>query len=205
MQTTRGGIAVAPQLRVRAWFIGICALVLLLLSVAVAAGCLTPSRMAANESAAIAACKTFAEAQKLYHRTDWDKDGVLEYARAITGANSLYEEHAGRGDRTLVDTAFAQAAGAPGVVQPKAGYVFRILMGQGPAAPGGRKSYLVDCRMTQGFALVVCPASYDGTGRNTFILSDTGIVYQEDLGPDTVRIVNAMTEYDPGSGWVAAE
>lgn len=205
MQMTRGGIAVAPKIRKGVWFGGMCVLILLLLSVAVSWACMMPSRMAANESSAIAACKTFADAQALYHRTDWNSDGVLEYAQAITGANSLYETYAGRGDRTLVDAAFAQAAGAPGVVRPKTGYVFRILTGQSPAAPGGRKSYLVDGKMTQGFAILACPASYDGSGRNTFILSDSGIVYQKDLGPDKARIVSAMTEYDPGAGWFVAE
>ena len=123
-----------------------------------------------NESAPISACKTFAEAQDIYRRTDWDGDGVLEYSQSITGANSLYEKNAGTGDVTLVDSAFAHAEGAPGVAQPKAGYVFKILKGQGPNAPGGQKSYLDEKgNMTRGYALVACPASYDGTGRCTFL------------------------------------
>lgn len=158
-----------------------------------------------TESAAIAACKTYAEAQDIYRRTDWDSDGVLEYSLTISGANSLYEKTAGQGNLTLVDAAFASAEGAPGVAQPKAGYVFKILKGQGVNAPGGQKSYVVNGNMTQGYALVACPASYDGTGRNSFLINNTGTVYQKDLGPDTAKIVNAMTEYNPSTGWVVSE
>ncbi|MCK6473878.1 MAG: DUF2950 family protein [Planctomycetes bacterium] len=169
------------------------------------------SRMVANESAAIAACKTFAEAEDIYRRTDWDGDGVLEYAQSIKGDNSLYEKNAGKGDLTLVDSAFANAEGDPGQTPPKAGYVFKVLKGQGPKAPGGRKSYVVAGHgasansMTLGYALVACPADYDGSGRNTFIINNTGTVYQKDLGPETPDIVKAMTEYDPDETWVVAE
>ncbi|MBI3829415.1 MAG: DUF2950 family protein [Planctomycetes bacterium] len=158
-----------------------------------------------GESAPIAACKTYAEAQDIYRRTDWDSDGVLEYSLTISGANSLYEKTAGTGNLTLVDAAFAAAEGAPEVAQPKAGYVFKVLTGQGPNAPGGRKSYVVNGNMTQGYALVACPASYDGAGRNTFLINNTGTVYQKDLGPDTAKIVNALTEYNPDTGWVVSE
>lgn len=169
------------------------------------------SRMAANESAAIAACKTFAEAEDIYRRTDWDSDGVLEYAIAINGNNSLFEKNAGSGDLTLVDAAFANAEGDPGTAQPKAGYVFSVMTGQGANAPGGSKTYVVAGSgasansMTLGYALVACPADYDGSGRNTFIINNTGTVYQKDLGPETPDIVKAMTEYDPDETWVVAE
>jgi hypothetical protein len=156
------------------------------------------SRMAANESAAIACCKTYAEAQDIYRRTDWNGDGVLEYAQSIRGDFSLYEKKAGAGDLQLVDRAFANAEGNPGEATPKAGYCFKVLKAQGPGAPGGKKSYVGDGKhMTLGYALVACPAAYDSTGRNTFIINNTGTVYQCDLGPETHAIVKQMTEYDP--------
>jgi len=152
------------------------------------------SRMAANESAAVAAGKTYAEAQGVYRKTDWDEDGVYEFAQTLKGALNL------------VDAALASAEGPPGLAQPKAGYVFKVLKSQGPHAPGGRKSYVdANGKMTMGYALVACPASYDGTGRNTFIVNQTGTVYQKDLGSNTEALFNAMTEYDPGPGWVVAE
>jgi len=159
------------------------------------------SRMAANESAAIAACKTFAAAEDIYRRTDWDSDGILEYSLTIKGANSLYEKNAGTGDLTLVDSAFANAEGAAGVGQPKAGYVFQILTGQGASAPGGTKTYMTGTNMTLGYAISSIPASYDGTGRNSFLINNTGTVYQNDQGLTTVH----MPTYNPATGWVVAE
>ena len=164
------------------------------------------SRMAANESAAIAACKTFAEAQDIYRRTDWDSDGVLEYSLAISGSNSLYEKNSGSGDLTLVDAAFATAEGQPGTAQPKAGYVFTVLTGQGANAPGGTKTYVVagsgaqQNSMTLGYAMSAVPASWDGTGRNCFQINNTGTVYQKDTGVNTHQ-----TTYAPDTTWVVSE
>src|SRR5471032_2854420 len=78
------------------------------------------SRMAANETAAIAACKAFAEAEDIYRRTDYNKDGVLEYSQNLSGTNSLLENSAGAGDIGLIDRSFAYAGGAPLAVTPKA-------------------------------------------------------------------------------------
>jgi hypothetical protein len=167
------------------------------------------SRMAANETAAMAACKCYAEAQEIYRRTDWNGDGVLEYAQSIRGDCSLYEKKAGAGDISLVDTAFARAEGNPGEATPKAGYCFKVLKGQGPGAPGGKKSYVGDGKhMTLGYALVAYPATHDNSGRNTFLINNTGTVYQCDLGAETHAIVKQMTEYDPKAAdmiWTPSE
>lgn len=168
-----------------------------------------------NQCAAAACCKAYAEAQEIYHRTDWDGDDVLEYATALSGNNSLLEKTAGSGDIALVDRTFAFAEGRPGQVPPKAGYVFKVLTRQGPNAVGGRKSYFAwdaerkqfSPHMTLGYALVATPAQYNGTGRDTFIISNQGIIYQCDLGPNTATFVNCMREFDPDpkKGWVPAE
>jgi hypothetical protein len=159
---------------------------------------------ATGESAAFAACKTYTEAQGIYRRTDWDGDGVFEYAQSFRGDFSLYERTAGAADLQIVDSAFAAASygeGGKDRLFPKHGYVFKVLRGQGSGAPGGRKSYLEQTpdgkwHMTSGYALVACPAVYDATGLYTFIINHTGTVYQADLGPDTPRIFMEMTEYD---------
>lgn len=164
-----------------------------------------PGGMASNETAAIAACKTLAEAEEIYRRMDWDGDGVLEYAQSIRGRHSLYEPSEGKADLHLVEAAFAQAEGSVGSARPKAGYVFKILKGQGPAAPGGRKSYLVNGNMTQGYALVASPSVWDETGRNTFLMGQAGTVYQKDLGPSTAKSDNGLGEYDPDPTWVVSE
>ena len=84
---------------------------------------------------------------------------------------------------------------------PFNGYYFRILTAQGNNTEGGAKSYLVDGKMEVGFAFVAYPAVYRSSGVMTFIVNQSGIVYQKDLGADTEKIANAMTEYDPGSTW----
>src|SRR6201985_1593952 len=61
------------------------------------------SRMAANETAAVAACKAFATAEDIYRRTDYNKDGVLEYSQHLSGDNSLYSTAGNLGDIALID------------------------------------------------------------------------------------------------------
>src|SRR5262249_62200016 len=81
------------------------------------------------------------------------------------------------------------------------GYYFRILTAQGPAAPGGARTYLDSDAMTGGFALVAYPVEYRSTGIMTFIVGQDGRVYERDLGPNTDEIARAMRAYDPAPGW----
>ena len=73
--------------------------------------------------------------------------------------------------------------------EPYHGYYFKILKGQGPAAPMGQMDFVVDSAMIGGFALVAAPAEYLVTGVNTFIVSHDGIVYEKDLGDRTLEAV----------------
>jgi prepilin-type N-terminal cleavage/methylation domain-containing protein len=164
------------------------------------------SRMAANEAAAIAACKAFATAEDIYRRTDWNEDGILEYSTTITGDYSLFETQKGSGDIQLLDAAFARAATgsilATDCTAPKAGYSFWVLTGQGPLAPGGSKSYVVKEHMTIGYGLSAVPFVWDASGRNTYQISNAGTIFQQDrLSVET----DHLTVYEPGQGWVATE
>ncbi|MCY3022487.1 MAG: DUF2950 family protein [Planctomycetota bacterium] len=174
---------------------------------AIAIPSLLRSRVAANETAACASCKAYAEAQEIYRRTDYDGDGVLAYAQSLRGDHSLLEQRAGAGDLCLIDRSFAFAEGPPSASpMPKAGYCFKVLKAQGPHAPGGARNYVVNGNMTGGYALVAYPSQYDGTGRDTFIISDAGMIYQADLGPQTPALVETMTEFDPDpKTWVVSE
>ena len=80
-----------------------------------------------------------------------------------------------------------------------------MLMRQGKNASGGAKSYLVDGKMTEGFAFVAYPAEYRSSGVMTFIVGENGAVYEKDLGKKTDVLGKDMAEYDPGSGWQKAE
>ncbi len=162
--------------------------------------------MAANESAAVAALKTYSEAQSIFFRQDRDGDGVSEFARQLTGDQSLFESKAGLADLALIDASFAGADASQKKASPKAGYVFKILTQQGSSAPGGAVSYLnAKGDLTLGHALVATPASWDGTGRNTFIIGPSGTVYQQDLGMGAPEVFQQITAYNPDSLWVIAE
>jgi Protein of unknown function (DUF2950) len=84
---------------------------------------------------------------------------------------------------------------------PYHGYYYRILTRQGPAAPGGAKDYIVDGKLSDGFALVAYPAEYRSSGVMTFLVNQSGVIFQRDLGENTADIAKAMTEYNPDKSW----
>lgn len=162
-------------------------------------------RMATCDSSAAAGCKAFAEAEEIYHRTDYAGTGVLQYAQHLKGNNSLLERTAGAGDLALVDKTFGNAEIGPNMSE-KAGYVFKILLAQGSNATGGARSYIdANGHMTLGYALVACPYRYNVTGRDTYIINGNGTIFQKDLGPDTPFIAANMTEFDPDPSWVPTQ
>ncbi|MCK6470160.1 MAG: DUF2950 domain-containing protein [Planctomycetes bacterium] len=155
--------------------------------------------------------KAYAEAQDLYRRTDWDGDGVLEYACEVTGPAGLNRPPpSGKlccGD-LLVSEWFANAVwepGNPGPV-PKGGYFFKQFDRLSAHAPGGRKSYLdVNGNKALGYALLAWPARYGADGEYSFVINSTGAVYRKDLAKDTEAAAKAMTESMSGGGWEPVE
>jgi hypothetical protein len=83
--------------------------------------------------------------------------------------------------------------------------MFRILASQGKHAPGGAKNYIVDGKMSAGFAFVAYPVEYRSSGVMTFIVDESGTIYEKDLGPTTTKLAQAMTAYDPDSTWHKVE
>jgi len=88
--------------------------------------------------------------------------------------------------------------------QPFEGYYYRILTQQGDTAPGGARDYVVNGRMTRGFAIVAWPAEYRNSGIMSFVVGKDGVVYQKDLGEKTAELAQAIQEYNPGDGWSPA-
>jgi hypothetical protein len=88
---------------------------------------------------------------------------------------------------------------------PFRGYRFHILTAQGSAAPGGKKSYLINGEMTGGFALLAYPAKYASSGVMTFMAGPNGVVYQKDLGKDTATQAPLLVEFNPDDSWTAVE
>jgi hypothetical protein len=152
--------------------------------------------MARNETDVVKLCHDYCRAQHTYSGTDYNMDGRLEYAQSL---KDLYHTAPLSPDGTLIPERLAKAEGASG--KPYKGFLFRVLTGQGSSASGGSRSYIVDNRMILGYGLLAYPALYDRTGRNTFIVNNSGTIYQKDQGESTPDIVKKMTEFNPDSTW----
>ncbi len=163
---------------------------------------LFPPHVSRSQNASAASCKAYAEAQEIYRRTDYDGDGVHEYAQSL---GELLERRPGAQDLAIIDRTFRNAEDSLPNPQPKAGYIFKVLHAQGSYAAGGARSYIDKGNMTKGYALVAYPGTYDVTGRDTFIIDHNGTIFQKDLGPATAQIARAMTEFNPDTTWAAAE
>ena len=161
-------------------------------------------RIGRGELTAIAACGAAAIAQDLYFSK------ARQYAQTFASdqgkQNGLYwpvaEGHSASPLGPLGD--FAKALGysnSGDKPQQFNGYYYRILTKQGAAAKGGAKDYIVDGKMTGGFAILAYPVEYRNTGIMTFIIGKDGVIYQKDLGEKTTDRGSAMPEYDPGEGW----
>ena len=165
-------------------------------------------RIGRNELDAIQVCRGYVEAQKEYAATIHDDSGVNQYAQKIISTpgkkDGLYWPSADGSEESPIDEAVANAIEEGYTVDKKSafhGYYFKILKGQGPAAPLGQLDYVIQGAMIGGFALIAAPAEYRVTGVKTFIVGPQGIVYQKDLGPDTLTIAKGIERFDPDKTW----
>ncbi|MBZ5586984.1 MAG: DUF2950 domain-containing protein [Acidobacteriia bacterium] len=178
-------------------------------------------RIGHNELSAIMTCRAYVVAQWEYftEARDTSKDGLAVYAQRFTSTpgqrDGLFWE-APEGAKlspmgSLV--AEARAEGYPlGIPRtgdapkrsPFHGYFFKILKAQGPHAPGGKFSYVINDNMIAGYALIAYPDKWGSSGIMTFIVSQQGRVYEKNLGPDTAKLAAAITEYDPDPSWKLA-
>jgi hypothetical protein len=164
-------------------------------------------RIGANELDAIQICRGYVEAQQEYALEKHDGAEVNQYAQRIISTPGKQDGLAWRNaDGTPggpVGEAIAKVIeqGYTSKGQPYHGYYFKILKGQGPAAPLGQMDFVVNGAMIGGFALAAAPADYRVTGVQTFIVSYEGTVYQKDLGPDTLQIFKDMDLYNPDKTW----
>jgi len=170
-------------------------------------------RIGRNELAAMDACRELVEAQKQYFARrpgDLPKQFAQKLVSDEGGHNGLYWHGASDEFDSPLNPLIANArqnlpADQVGEHVPFNGYFFRILTSQGGHAPGGVKNYVVDGKMSAGFAFVAYPADYRSSGVMTFIVSESGTIYEKDLGPNTTKLAEAMTAYDPDSTWHKAE
>ena len=165
-------------------------------------------RIGANELDAIQICRGYVEAQEAYALEKHDNAAVNQYAQRIISTPGKHDGLAWQnpdgsmGGPVGAGIAKALDQGYTNKSQPYHGYYFKILKGQGPAAPLGQIDFVVNGAMIGGFALAAAPAEYRITGVKTFIVSYEGVVYQKDLGPDTLKIFKEMELYNPDKTWV---
>jgi Protein of unknown function (DUF2950) len=164
-------------------------------------------RIGSNELDAIEICRGYVDAQQEYSLEKHDNAEVNQYAQRVISTPGKHDGLVWRnpdgslGGPIAEGIADALQQGYTDKSKPYHGYYFKILKGQGPAAPLGRIDFVVEGAMIGGFALAAAPAEYRVTGVKTFIVSHNGIVYQQDLGPDTLKIFSSMELYNPDKTW----
>ncbi len=174
-------------------------------------------RIGRNELDAMKLCQIYLKAQREYARSDWDNDGVLQYAQKFRSDkgkwNGLYWEAAEDEIKSPLGPLYARAAEEGYVTgkknsnqaTPFHGYLFRILKAQGKNAPGGAYNYVINGRMVAGFAMVAFPAEYRSSGVMTFLVNQNGTIYQKDLGPGTTTMASQMKLFNPNGTWIVVE
>ncbi len=162
-------------------------------------------RIGSNELFTIATLRELVDAQDEY------KSAHHQFARRLLSSagthDGLYwpvsagETPSPIGPLVASATAEGYSPNPTGHPSPFHGYMYKVLTAQGKDAPGGAKSYLAGDRMADGFAILAFPAQYRSSGVMTFIVNQSGTVFQKDLGPQTDKLAPAITEYDPDQSW----
>ncbi|MGC2246872.1 MAG: DUF2950 family protein [Terriglobales bacterium] len=162
-----------------------------------------------NELLTIDACSELASAQEIHFAAGGDS---AEFAQRIISTSGKRDGLYWPASEQQVSSPLANlgeiagpsmpAPGGPLVID---GYTLRILTAQGDDAPGGAQSYIVNGKMTGGFAILATPAKYAETGIMTFMTSSDGVVYERDLGPDTAKIAASIQEFNPSDDWLEVE
>jgi hypothetical protein len=164
-------------------------------------------RIGANELDAIEICHGYVEAQHEYALQPHEGYAANQYAQQIVSTPGKQDGLAwqnsdgtwggpiGEKIATAIEQGYTSSA------EPYHGYFFKVLKGQGPAAPLGQMNFVVEGIMIGGFALVASPAEYGVTGVKTFIVSNDGVVYEKDLGPTTLDEFQKMELFNPDKSW----
>lgn len=164
-------------------------------------------RIGDNELDAITICHGYVEAQFDYASQRHDGALVNQYAQHVIStpgkqdglawqaADGSWEGPVGENIAKFLEEGYTDKS------KPYHGYYFKVVKKQGPAAPMGEMNFVVKGVMIGGFAMVAAPATYRVTGVKTFIVGNTGIVYEKDLGPTTLDQFRAMDRFNPDKTW----
>jgi|HubBroStandDraft_6_1064221.scaffolds.fasta_scaffold290859_2 hypothetical protein len=171
-------------------------------------------RIGRNELAIIDVCGAAADAEAEYFAHPHDGEKTKQFAAKFISdpgrQNGLYWKPAEGQPASPLGPLAAFASGEGYTAKPEGhtafhGYYFHMLKGQTDKAPSGAKDYVVDGKMTGGFAFVAYPAEYGNSGIMTFIINQDGVLLQKDLGKTTTEIATAMTQFDPDPSWTIVE
>ena len=168
-------------------------------------------RIGANELDAITICRGFVEAQHEYAQEKHEDSKVNQYAQKIVSTPGKKDGLAWQnadgtwGGPVGEEIAKALEQGYTDKTEPFHGYYFKVLKGQGPAAPMGEMDFVINGAMIGGFALAAAPAEHRVTGVKTFMVGPDGVVYEKDLGPDTLKAFASMERYNPDKTWKVTE
>ena len=168
-------------------------------------------RIGSNELDAIDICEGYVEAQYEYAMKVREGYAVPQYAQRIISTPGkqdglAWQNSDGTWEGPVGEKiAHALAQGYSNDAEPYHGYFFKILKGQGPAAPLGEMDYMVKGVMIGGFALLAAPAEYGETGMKTFMVSNDGVVYEKDFGPATLSEFIKTEQFNPDKSWTPVE
>ena len=176
-------------------------------------------RIGHNELLAIDVCRSYVEAQREYYNMpQQDGDQVPKYAQHLISRpgkrDGLYWPTAAGVNPSPLGPLVAKAK-EEGYFTPRKegehgrrpfhGYFFKIVKKQEKSAPGGKFNYLINGNMVAGYALVAYPSRWGVSGVMTFIVNQSGRVYQKNLGPKTAQIAKKMQAYNPDQSWKLVE
>jgi hypothetical protein len=169
-------------------------------------------RVGENELSTIDALHDYVAAQEQYALADRDGDGVLEYAQKLLSTDGSQDglfwpaEEFG-GEESPAGPALGEAGDLKAAMAGDGfnGYHYRVLTKQGDAIVGGAYDYVVNGNMISGFGLVVWPVHYGLSGVKTFVINQSGIVYEADLGEKTSGIASKIGTFNPNDDWDVVE
>jgi hypothetical protein len=168
-------------------------------------------RIGRNELYTIDVLQELADAQEDYADLQKQSSGEARFAQKILSdpdkKNGLYWPTSGAEPESPIGPLIADASAEgykrdpSGRPAPFHGYYYKVLTSQGADAPGGAQDYVVDGKMTRGFAFLAYPAEYRDSGVMTFMIDKQGVIVEKDLGPDTEKIAPTITSFNPDSSW----
>jgi len=164
-------------------------------------------RIGRNELDAIEICRGYVDAQYDYAMLKHLQPDVNQFAQRIISTPGkqdglAWQNADGTWDGPVGENiAKAIARGYTSRNEPYRGYFYQVLKGQGPAAPLGELDYVVKGVMIGGFALLATPARYRVTGVKSFMVSQDGVVYEKDLGPNSLEIARRIDRFNPDRSW----